>query len=127
VLSFIDGRREILDRGSAVEISNQASIQPLQDGSPRGFIEASPICIETLRTPFTVPALGYGTRAKYSAELALEGMEFLKPWSPPLKPELAIGRRALKIPMSNEDIRKFIGLSCGEGNLPLDFVIQPTS
>ena len=40
VLSYMDGRREILDRAAAVEISNQRRYNRFKAGHPAGFVEA---------------------------------------------------------------------------------------
>jgi len=80
VLSFIDGRREILDRGSAVEISNQPRYNRFKTGHPAGFIEAFANLYRDIADAVQQYRLsGYWDSSEvFSAELALEGMEFLE-------------------------------------------------
>ncbi|HYR44110.1 MAG TPA: Gfo/Idh/MocA family oxidoreductase [Terriglobia bacterium] len=80
VLSFIDGRREILDRGSAVEISNQPRYNRFKTGHPAGFIEAFANLYRDIADAVQQYQLsGYWDSSEvFSAELALEGMEFLE-------------------------------------------------
>jgi predicted dehydrogenase len=80
VLSFIDGRREILDRGSAVEISNQPRYNRFKTGHPAGFIEAFANLYRDIADAVQQYQLsGYWHSSEvFSAELAVEGMEFLE-------------------------------------------------
>lgn len=80
VLSFVDGRREILDRAAAVEISNQRRYNRFKAGHPAGFVEAfanlySDIA-DGLREYKRTGA--WQSSEVFSAELALEGMQFLE-------------------------------------------------
>jgi predicted dehydrogenase len=80
VLSFIDGRREILDRGSAVEIGNQPRYNRFKTGHPAGFIEAFANLYRDIADAVQQYQLsGYWhSNEVFSAELAVEGMEFLE-------------------------------------------------
>jgi predicted dehydrogenase len=80
LLSFMDGRREILDRAAAVEISNQRRYNRFKAGHPAGFVEAfanlySDIA-DGLRQYQQTGA--WQSSEVFSAELALEGMQFLE-------------------------------------------------
>lgn len=79
-LSYMDGRREILDRAAAVEISNQRRYNRFKAGHPAGFVEAfanlySDIA-DGLREYQQTGA--WQSSEVFSAELALEGMQFLE-------------------------------------------------
>jgi predicted dehydrogenase len=80
VLSFIDGRREILDRGSAVEISNQPRYNRFKTGHPAGFIEAFANLYRDIADAVQQYKLSgtWQSNEVFSAELAMEGMEFLE-------------------------------------------------
>jgi len=80
VLSYADGRREILDRAAKVDITNQRRYNRFKAGHPAGFVEAfanlySDIadCLHQYR------AQGFWNSDEvFSAELALEGFQFLE-------------------------------------------------
>jgi predicted dehydrogenase len=80
VLSYMDGRREILDRAAAVEVSNQRRYNRFKAGHPAGFVEA----FANLYSDIADGLRQYqqtGTWQSgevFSAELALEGMQFLE-------------------------------------------------
>lgn len=80
VLSYADGRREILDRASTVEVANMRRYNRFKAGHPDGFIEAfanlySDIadCLRQYRTT------GQWTSENvFSAELAMEGLKLIE-------------------------------------------------
>jgi len=80
VLSYVDGRREILDRAGAVEIANQHRYNRFKSGHPAGFIEA----FANLYSDIADGLHQYKRTGEwqscevFSAELALEGMHFLE-------------------------------------------------
>jgi predicted dehydrogenase len=76
VLSYSDGRREIMDRASQVEVANMRCYNRFKSGHPAGFIEAfanlySDIadCLRQYRTTGK-----WSSENVFSAELALEGI-----------------------------------------------------
>ncbi|WP_426147317.1 Gfo/Idh/MocA family protein [Polaromonas sp. DSR2-3-2] len=80
MLSYVDGRREILDRAAAVEVTNQRRYNRFKAGHPAGFVEAfanlySDIA-DGLRKYKCTGA--WQSDEVFSAELALEGMHFLE-------------------------------------------------
>lgn len=80
LLSHVDGRREILDRASEVEIANQGRYNRFKAGHPAGFIEA----FANLYCDIADGLHQYNNAGQwqsgdvFSAELALEGMHFLE-------------------------------------------------
>jgi predicted dehydrogenase len=80
VLSYSDGRREIMDRASRVEVANMRRYNRFKSGHPTGFIEAfanlySDIadCLRQYR------ATGHWTSEEvFSAELAEEGLRLIE-------------------------------------------------
>jgi len=80
VLSFADGRREIMDRASTVEVANMRRYNRFKAGHPAGFIEAfanlySDIadCLRQYR------ATGqWNSDNVFSAELAVEGLHMIE-------------------------------------------------
>jgi predicted dehydrogenase len=79
-LSHVDGRREILDRASAVEVSNQRRYNRFKAGHPAGFIEAfgNLYCdiadgLQQYQRTGT-----WHSGEVFSADLALEGLHFLE-------------------------------------------------
>jgi predicted dehydrogenase len=80
VLSYADGRREIMDRASIVEVANERRYNRFKSGHPAGFIEAfanlySDIadCLRQYR------ATGqWNSENVFSAELALEGLQLIE-------------------------------------------------
>jgi predicted dehydrogenase len=79
-LSHVDGRREILDRASAVEVSNQRRYNRFKAGHPAGFIEAfgNLYCdiadgLQQYQRTGT-----WHSGEVFSADLALEGLNFLE-------------------------------------------------
>jgi predicted dehydrogenase len=79
-LSHIDGRREILDRGSAVEITNARRYNRFKTGHPAGFIEAFANLYQDIAAALQQHKISGSWQSKevFSAELALEGMDFLE-------------------------------------------------
>ncbi len=79
-LSYVDGRREILDRASAVEVSNQRRYTRFKAGHPAGFVEAFANLYydiaDALQQHRRTGAWHSGE--VFSADLALEGMDFLE-------------------------------------------------
>jgi predicted dehydrogenase len=80
ILSYMDGRREILDRASTVEVANQHRYNRFKSGHPAGFVEAfanlySDIadCLHQYKHTGE-----WQSSEVFSAELALEGMCFLE-------------------------------------------------
>jgi predicted dehydrogenase len=79
-LSYMDGRREILDRAAAVDISNQHRYNRFKAGHPAGFVEA----FANLYSDIADGLRQYKRTGEwqssevFSAELALEGMHFLE-------------------------------------------------
>lgn len=80
MLSYTDGRREILDRAAAVEISNQRRYNRFKSGHPAGFVEAFANlycdiadCLRQYKR-----AGKWESNEVFSAELALESMHFLE-------------------------------------------------
>lgn len=80
MLSYVDGRREILDRATAVEVTNQRRYNRFKAGHPAGFVEA----FANLYSDIADGLHQYQRTSKwqsgevFSAELALEGMYFLE-------------------------------------------------
>jgi acyl carrier protein len=80
ILAYGDGRREVLDRASAVEVTDQRRYNRFKAGHPAGFLEA----FANLYTDIADALLQYKDTGKwvsqqvFSAELALEGMYFLE-------------------------------------------------
>jgi len=80
MLSYMDGRREILDRAAAVDISNQHRYNRFKAGHPAGFVEA----FANLYSDIADGLRQYKRTGEwqssevFSAELALEGMRFLE-------------------------------------------------
>lgn len=80
IMSFSDGRHEIVDRASAVEVSNQRRYNRFKAGHPAGFVEAfaniySDIA-DSLQQYKQTDA--WASDEIFSAELSLEGMHFLE-------------------------------------------------
>lgn len=79
-LSYMDGRREILDRAAAVEVTNQRRYNRFKAGHPAGFVEA----FANLYSDIADGLQQYKSSGEwhsqevFSAELALEGMHFLE-------------------------------------------------
>lgn len=79
-LSHIDGRREIIDRAGQVEVSNALRYNRFKAGHPAGFIEAfanlyADLAVGVRQFQHGLP---WHDGARFSAELALEGMYFLE-------------------------------------------------
>ncbi|MEZ0315716.1 MAG: Gfo/Idh/MocA family protein [Methylophilaceae bacterium] len=80
MLSYVDGRREILDRAGEVEITNQRRYNRFKSGHPAGFVEA----FANLYSDIADGLHQYKRTGQwqstefFSAELALEGMHFLE-------------------------------------------------
>jgi predicted dehydrogenase len=76
ILSYSDGRREIMDRASTVEVANTRRYNRFKSGHPAGFIEA----FANLYSDIADCLRQYKTTGKwnsenvFSAELALEGI-----------------------------------------------------
>lgn len=80
LISYADGRREILDRASNVEITNQRRYNRFKPGHPAGFVEAfanlySDIADSLVEYRVTGT---WNSNEIFSAELALEGLRFLE-------------------------------------------------
>ena len=80
LLSHADGRREILDRAAAVEISSQRRYNRFKAGHPAGFIEAFANLYGDIADGLhEYRRTGeWQSNEVFSAELALEGMHFLE-------------------------------------------------
>lgn len=80
ILSYVDGRREILDRAAAVEIANQRRYNRFKAGHPAGFIEAFANLYSDIADSLRQykRAGEWQSDEVFSAELALEGMHFLE-------------------------------------------------
>jgi predicted dehydrogenase len=79
-LSYVDGRREILDRASAAEISNQRRYNRFKAGHPAGFIEAFANLYHDIADALQLYKRtgSWQSSEVFSADLALEGMNFLE-------------------------------------------------
>jgi predicted dehydrogenase len=80
MLSYVDGRREILDRASAVEVSNQRRYNRFKAGHPAGFVEAFANLYSDIAEGLRQYKRNGEWRSSevFSAELSLEGMHFLE-------------------------------------------------
>ncbi len=80
LLSFADGHRQILDRASTVEISNQQRYTRFKAGHPAGFIEAfANLYSDIAQSLQDYKANGtWQSNEVFSVELALEGLKFLE-------------------------------------------------
>lgn len=80
VLSYADGRREIMDRASAVEVANMRRYNRFKSGHPAGFIEA----FANLYSDIADCLCQYRATGKwnsenvFSAELAVEGLQLIE-------------------------------------------------
>lgn len=80
VLAFADGRKEILDRASSVEVTNLRRYNRFKAGHPAGFIEA----FANLYSDIADCLCQYRATGKwkseevFSADLAAEGLRFLE-------------------------------------------------
>lgn len=80
ILSFEDGHRQILDRASTVNISNEARYTRFKAGHPAGFIEA----FANLYADIADSLINYKCTGEmkseevFSVELALEGLKMLE-------------------------------------------------
>ena len=83
VLSYADGRREIVDRASPVDIASNTCYNRFKPGHPSGFIEA----FANLYRDLAMALAEYHSSDKWNskdvfgAELALEGLQFLEAMS----------------------------------------------
>jgi predicted dehydrogenase len=79
-LSYGDGRREILDRAAAVEVSNQRRYNRFKAGHPAGFIEAfANLYYDIADGVEQYKRTGaWHSEEVFGADLALEGMHFLE-------------------------------------------------
>jgi len=80
VLSYVDGRREILDRAAEVEIASQRRYTRFKAGHPAGFIEAfANLYCDIADGLHQYRKTGnWQSEEVFSADLALEGMHFLE-------------------------------------------------
>lgn len=80
LISSVDGRREILDRASMVEVTNAARYNRFKAGHPAGFVEAFANLYRDLATCLhQYQATGvWQSDEVFSVELAEEGMSFLE-------------------------------------------------
>ena len=80
-IAHIDGRREILDRAGAVEVSNQLRYNRFKAGHPAGFLEAFANLYTDIATQLQYhqkhPA-AFALDHAISAEMAYEGLSFLE-------------------------------------------------
>jgi predicted dehydrogenase len=80
LISYVDGRRQILDRASSVNIANQQKYTRFKAGHPAGFIEA----FANLYSDIAEALVYYKTNGimqsneVFSVELALEGLIMLE-------------------------------------------------
>ncbi len=80
VISFADGHRQILDRASTVNVSNELRYTRFKAGHPAGFIEA----FANLYSDIADSLINYKSTGKmqsqevFSVELALEGLKMLE-------------------------------------------------
>ncbi len=80
-IAHIDGRREILDRAGAVEISNQARYNRFKAGHPAGFLEAFANLYRDIATQLQYHQKhpeAFALDHAISAEIAFEGLSFLE-------------------------------------------------
>ena len=77
VLSFSDGRREIMDRASSVEVANMQRYNRFKAGHPAGFIEAfANLYTDIADCLHRYKATGqWVSENVFGAELALEGLQ----------------------------------------------------
>ena len=80
ILSYADGRREILDRAANVEIANQYRYNRFKAGHPAGFLEAFANIYSDISDSLRQYKCNgeWKSSEVFSAELALEGMYFLE-------------------------------------------------
>lgn len=80
MLSYVDGRREILDRAATVEITNQRRYNRFKAGHPAGFAEAfANLYCDIADCLRQYKRTGVWESSEvFSAELALDGMHFLE-------------------------------------------------
>lgn len=80
MLSYVNGKREILDRAAAVEVSNLRRYNRFKAGHPAGFIEAfANLYCDIADSLHQFKATGlWQSHEVFSAELALEGLHFLE-------------------------------------------------
>ena len=79
-VSFVDGRRQIIDRAAAVEIANLQRYARFKAGHPAGFIEAFANlycdiadCLRDYQSGGS-----WESHEVFSADLAAEGLQFLE-------------------------------------------------
>jgi predicted dehydrogenase len=80
LLAYADGRREILDRASAVTVANARRYNRFKAGHPAGFIEAfANLYVDISQCLRQFQSTGTWQSAEvFSVELALEGLIFLE-------------------------------------------------
>ena len=80
ILSFLNGQRQIMDRGSAVEIAGQRRYTRFKAGHPVGFIEAfANLYTDIADCVHQYKATGQWTSEEvFSAELATEGLRMFE-------------------------------------------------
>lgn len=80
ILSYADGRREILDRASEVDVTNQRRYNRFKAGHPAGFVEAFANLYSDIADGLhQYKRTGaWNSHEVFSAELSLEGMHFLE-------------------------------------------------
>jgi predicted dehydrogenase len=80
VLSYSDGRREIMDRASKVEVANMRRYNRFKAGHPAGFIEAfANLYSDIADCLLQYRSIGQWTSENvFGAELALEGLQMIE-------------------------------------------------
>lgn len=80
LLAFSDGRREILDRASAVSVANQLRYNRFKSGHPAGFLEAfANLYADIADCLLAYRATGeWHSEEVYGADLAFDGLRFLE-------------------------------------------------
>jgi predicted dehydrogenase len=80
ILAYADGRREILDRAAAVNITNQRRYNRFKAGHPAGFVEAFANIYSDIADSLRQYKLNgeWKSDEVFSTELALESMHFLE-------------------------------------------------
>jgi len=80
VLSFVDGRRQILDRAAAVEVAGLSRYNRFKAGHPAGFIEAFANLYSDIADALALYKKNgsWSSDEVFSADLAAEGLSMLE-------------------------------------------------
>lgn len=80
VISYFDGRKEIIDRASSVEIANLGRYNRFKAGHPAGFIEAFANLYSDLAVSLTEyrETGQWKSESFYGVEISLKGLQFLE-------------------------------------------------